>query len=314
MSKLLMMILILIVCLSTAYGAFFPATVKFANLSSGIKIFYREAGDTKAPTILLLHGFPSSSHQYRNLIPLLSPKYHVVAPDYPGFGFTEVPSALKFNYTFESITTEIASLLDTLNITKFTPYIFDYGAPVALRLALQRPDAVTAIISQNGNAYVEGFGRSFWAPIFALWNATTEPQVRKAASAINMTALTFDGVKSQYVIGSSHPESIAPESYWLDDALLNQPGNKDIQLSLLRDYATNVPLYPQFQQYFRSHQPKLLAAWGRKDIVFVPPGAKAFRRDLPSAEIHFIEAGHFLLETDLLELGDLVLDFLNRTL
>ena len=291
-----------------------PYAVKNATLTNGIDVFYREAGNPSGSTILLLHGFPSSSHQFRNLIPILAHEYHVLAPDYPGFGFTQVPDSLNFTYSFESITSTIASFLDTLGITDFTPYLFDYGAPVGLRLALQRPRSITALISQNGNAYVEGFGQTFWAPIFALWNATTPQQLSKAAAAINSTALTLAGTKSQYVTGAQNPNTIEPESYWLDAALQNQVGNRDIQLALLRDYASNVPLYPQFQQYLRTHRPALLAAWGKNDVVFVPAGAAAFRRDLPAAEIVLIDAGHFLLETDLAELAGLVMGFLRKNL
>ena len=301
------------------YSAFaistdFSSSVKNATLSNGVDVFYREAGDPSASTILLLHGFPSSSHQFRNLIPILAQNYHVLAPDYPGFGFTQVPDSVNFTYSFEEITSTIASFLDVLNVTTFTPYLFDYGAAVGLRLALQRPQAIKAIISQNGNAYVEGLGQSFWTPIFALWNATTPEEISSAAAPINATALDLAGVKSQYVIGSQDPNIIEPESYWLDSALLDQSGNRDIQLTILRDYRTNVQLYPKFQQYFRTHKPALLAAWGKNDIVFVPSGATAFKRDLPSAEVHFIDAGHFLLETNLSDFVALAMPFLQKNL
>ena len=303
-----------LICAVFATTTGLPYSVKNATLPNGVDVFYREAGDPSASTILLLHGFPSSSHHYRNLIPILAQNYRVLAPDYPGFGFTQVPDSLNFNYTFEEITSTIASFLDVLNVTTFTPYLFDYGAAVGLRLALQRPQAINAIISQNGNAYVEGLGRSFWTPIFALWNATTPEEISSAAAPINATALDLAGVKSYYVIGSQDPNIIEPESYWLDSALLDRSGNRDIQLAISRDYRTNVQLYPQFQQYFRNQKPALLAAWGKNDIVFVPAGAEAFKRDLPSAEVHFIDAGHFLLETNLADFVALAMPFLQKNL
>lgn len=293
----------------------YPFSVGNVTLSNGIEVFYREAGNPNATTLVLLHGFPSSSHQFRNLIPILAEKYHVVAPDYPGFGFTVVPSSLNFTYSFETLTETVLSFLDAKGITEFVPYLFDYGAPIAFRIALQRPQAILALISQNGNAYIEGFGPTFWAPIFALWNATTPAQFAVAAQPINDTALTLAGIESQYTIGSQHPELIEPESYWLDFALIDERvGNRDIQIDLLTDYRSNVPLYPQFQAYFRQYQPKLLAAWGENDIVFIAPGARAFLRDLPSTELHLLNAGHFLLETNLEEMAGLILSFLARNL
>ncbi|OQV09987.1 hypothetical protein CLAIMM_14052 [Cladophialophora immunda] len=273
-----------------------PYTVSNVTLPSGIQMFYREAGPPNATTLLLLHGFPSSSHQFRNFIPILAAhNYHVIAPDYPGFGFTVVPESLNYTYSFEALTQTVASFLDAKNITTFVPYMHDYGGPIGFRLALQR------------------FGATFWPPIFALWNATTPAQFQAAATPINDTALTLAGFKSQYTIGSAHPESIEPESYWLDYSLMDeQVGNRDIQIDLLTDYRSNVPLYPQFQAYFRQKQPKLLAAWGENDIVFVPPGAKAFKKDLPNAEVVLLNAGHFLLETNLAQMSGIVLDFLKK--
>ncbi|PYI09383.1 soluble epoxide hydrolase [Aspergillus sclerotiicarbonarius CBS 121057] len=260
---------------------------------SEIKIFYREQGAPDAPVLLLLHGFPSSSHQYRNIIPLLATKYRVIAPDLPGFGFTEVPSTPSFNYTFANLTTTIAEFLDVLTISRFAVYIFDYGAPVALRLALQRPQSITAIITQNGNAYEEGLG-SFWESIKAFWASGNTPQDR---AKLSDSLLTFETTKFQYVQGTTNPEAIAPESYHLDYTLLQRPGNADIQVDLFKDYETNVALYPQFHQYFRESQVPLLAIWGKNDPIFIPPGAEAYKRDLPNAEVHLIEAGHFAVES-----------------
>jgi pimeloyl-ACP methyl ester carboxylesterase len=285
------------------------------TLPDGIQVFYREAGPSNGTTLLLLHGFPSSSHQFRNFMPLLaSHGYHVIAPDYPGYGFTVVPSKLNYTYTFASITSTVAAFLDAKNITKFIPYMHDYGAPVGFRLALRRPDSILGFISQNGNAYIEGFGQTFWPPtVYPLWNASTPAQIAAASAPINNSVLTLATTKLQYTAGSQHPELIAPEAYWLDYSLINdQPGNRDIQIGLLRDYRTNVPMYSQWHQYFRQRQPKLLAAWGQNDFIFVPPGAKAFKQDLPNAQVTFLDAGHFLLETNLAEMMGIVLTWLKK--
>ncbi|TVY54534.1 putative hydrolase [Lachnellula cervina] len=284
------------------------------NISSvaadGLNIFYREAGPTDAPVILLLHGFPSSSHQFRNLIPLLAATYHVIAPDLPGFGFTEIPSSRAYPYTFDSIATSIEAFLDALSIRKFSPYMFDYGAPTGLRLALRRPDAVQAIFSQNGNAYEEGLG-AFWDPLKDFWmgdglNIT-------AREAITASTLTLDATKGQYVTGTVNPNSsIAPETYTLDQALLDRPGQTDIQLGLFYDYRKNVELYPQFQAYFRESQVPLIAFWGKNDPIFIPPGAEAFKKDLPNAEIHLLDAGHFAVESNTKEIANLMLGFLKK--
>ncbi|KAJ5146917.1 hypothetical protein N7526_000269 [Penicillium atrosanguineum] len=231
---------------------------KTIHLPSGIKIFYREQSQVpNAPIILLLHGFPSSSHQYRNLIPILGAKYRVIAPDLPGFGFTETPSTYK--YTFDNLAITMTEFLDELSITKFSIYIFDYGAPTGLRLALQRPDSIQAIISQNGNAYVEGFG-DVWAPIQDLWASNNAPEHRaKVAQAM----LTLETTKFQYENGSPDISRVAPESYYLDYTLMERPGNKEIQLDLFMDYKNNMPLYEDFQAYFRKSKIPLLALWGR---------------------------------------------------
>lgn len=278
-----------------------------STLVDGLTLFYREAGPPNAPVILLLHGFPSSSHQYRNLIPLLSHLYHIIAPDLPGFGFTVVPPNRNYIYTFENLTTTISSFLDALKISKFAVYMFDYGAPIGLRLALRRPEAITAIVSQNGNAYVDGLGPA-WAPFKQYWKTDSDEDREALRSAM----LGFEPTKWQYTHGSTDPEGIAPESFFLDYALLSRPGIKDIQLDIFRDYQTNVELYPQFQDYFRKTQVPLLAAWGKNDGIFLPAGAEAFKRDLKNAEVHLLDAGHFAAETNTKEIGTLMLAFLSK--
>jgi pimeloyl-ACP methyl ester carboxylesterase len=282
-------------------------TKKVALPKSGVNVFYREQSPAaNAPVLLLLHGFPSSSHQYRNLIPLLAAKYRVIAPDLPGFGFTEAPST--FTYTFENLTTTVAEFLDTLSLTKFSVYIFDYGAPVGLRLALQRPDAIQAIITQNGNAYVEGFG-DVWAPIKDFWASQNTAEDRaKVADAM----LTLDITKFQYENGTPDISTIAPESYHLDYALMERPGNREIQLDLFMDYQNNIPLYDHFHQYFQKSQVPLLAIWGKNDVFFIPPGAEAYKTHLPKAEVKLIDAGHFAVESDTALIAQEILDFLSR--
>ena len=274
----------------------------------GLQIFYREAGPTNAPTILLLHGFPTSSHMFRSLIPALADRYHVVAPDLPGFGFSDAPDRKQFRYTFEHLAKIIARFTEVVGLDRFAIYVFDYGAPVGLRIALAHPDRITAIISQNGNAYEEGLSRG-WNPIQKYWQEPT-PANRAALRDF----LTPEATKSQYMYGVQDPVLVAPESYTLDSALLARPGNDEIQLDLFLDYASNVALYPQFQQYFRTQRPPLLAVWGNSDPFFLPPGAEAFKRDIPSAEVRFFEAGHFALETHAQEIAAAIRDFLRRKL
>src|SRR5262250_1948123 len=272
----------------------------------GIKIFYREAGSKTAPTILLLHGFPTSSHMFRNLIPALADRYHVVAPDLPGFGFSDAPDRKSFRYTFENLAKVIDSFTQSIGLTRFAIYIFDYGAPVGLRLALAHPERIAAVISQNGNAYVEGLSEG-WNPIQNYW---------KEPSAANRAALRDflkpEATKWQYTHGVADPSLVAPEAYTLDSALLARPGNDEIQLDLFLDYASNVALYPQFQDYFRTKKPSLLAVWGKNDPFFLPPGAEAFKRDNPNAEVHLFETGHFALETHAREIGDKIREFLDK--
>lgn len=271
-----------------------------------VSIFYREAGNPQHPTLLLLHGFPTSSHQFRHLIPRLADRYHVVAPDLPGFGFTTAPEG--FDYSFGGLADVMAAFTDAIGIDRYAIYIFDYGAPVGLRLALTRPDAITAIISQNGNAYEEGFSDG-WTQTRAYW---ADPSLANREAMRVM--FTLETTRWQYTHGAPDETQVAPEGYWLDYALLSRPGNADIQLRLIADYATNVALYPRIHQYFRERQPPFLAVWGANDPLFLPAGAAAFQRDLPQAEVHFLEAGHFALETHGREIADHIGDFLGRHL
>jgi pimeloyl-ACP methyl ester carboxylesterase len=272
----------------------------------GQKIFYREAGRANAPAVLLLHGFPSSSHMFRNLIPLLADRYRVVAPDLPGFGFSEAPDRAKFKYRFDQLTKVIERFTEVVGLERFAVYVFDYGAPVGFRLALRHPERVSAIISQNGNAYVEGLSDG-WNPIRKYWKDPT-PENREALRAF----LTPETTRWQYLHGVSDEALVAPESHTLDAALLARPGNDEIQLDLFLDYAGNVELYPKFQEYFRKFQPPLLAVWGKNDPFFLPAGAAAFRRDIADAEVHLLDTGHFALETHVEVIGARVRDFLER--
>jgi pimeloyl-ACP methyl ester carboxylesterase len=274
----------------------------------GTKIFYREAGSAAAPTILLLHGFPTSSHMFRNLIPTLADSYHVVAPDLPGFGFSDAPDRKHFRYTFENLAKIIANFTQTIGLQRFTIYVFDYGAPVGLRLALAHPERITAIISQNGNAYEEGLSEG-WNPIQKYWK---EPTAENRAALRDF--LKPEATKWQYVHGLQDETLVAPEAYTLDSALLARPGNDEIQLDLFLDYASNVALYPKFQEYFRLKQPPLLAAWGKNDPFFLPPGAEAFKRDIRNAEVRFYDTGHFAIETHHREIAGAIRDFLARQL
>jgi len=280
--------------------------VRFNTLSvDGIKIFYREAGPANGPTVLLLHGFPTSSHMYRGLIPLLADKYHVIAPDLPGFGFSDVPARDKYHYTFDNLAKTMDAFAQALQLKRYAIQVFDYGAPVGFRLAAAHPERITAIITQNGNAYEEGLG-TVWSPIQKYWQ---EPNAQNRAALRQF--LTLDGTKYQYLHGSP-AEKVAPEAYQLDYVLLSRPGVEDIQLDLFLDYASNVKRYPAFQEYFRKAKPPVLAVWGKNDPFFVPPGAEAFRRDNPNAEVHLYDTGHFALETHGNEIGAEIRRFLDR--
>lgn len=259
---------------------------------AGQRIFYREAGPAGAPVVLLLHGFPTSSRMFRHLIPALADRYHVIAPDHLGFGHSARPA--DATYTFDALTDITEGLLDELGIDRFSMYVQDYGAPIGWRLALRRPSAVQAVISQNGNAYDDGFVPEFWAPVWAYAKnpgPDTEPAVRGA--------LEVDAIRWQYLTGVAEPDLVDPDTWVLDHLDMRRPGNDEIQLALFRDYATNPPLYPAVQEYFRTSQVPLLAIWGAGDEIFGPDGAKAFARDLPDAEIHLVDGGHFLLESAL---------------
>lgn len=273
--------------------------------ADGVRIFYRAAGDPSAPVVLLLHGFPTSSFMFRELIPRLADRYRVIAPDLPGFGFTEVPEQRKYRYTFDALAGTIAAFTEALGLKQYALYIFDYGAPTGLRLAMTHPERVTAIVSQNGNAYEGGLSEA-WGPIRKYWAAPTAEN----REVLRQNILTLEGTRWQYTHGVEVAESVAPESYSLDAALLERPGNKEIQLDLLLDYASNVKLYPKFQQYFRASKPPLLAIWGKNDPYFVPAGAEAFRRDLPNAQVEFLDTGHFATETHVVEIASAMREFL----
>lgn len=276
---------------------------------NNLEVFYREAGDPQAPVVVLLHGFPTSSHMFRNLIPALADRYRVIAPDHMGFGQSAMPTPEEFPYSFDALTEITAGLLDQLGVNRFAMYVQDYGAPVGWRLALSDPQRVSAIITQNGNAYVDGFVKSFWDGLFAYAQAPgprTEAPVRGA--------LTADATRWQYVNGVANPSLVSPDNWVHDQALLDRPGNDEIQLKLFRDYPTNVDLYPAVQQYFRESQVPLLAVWGANDEIFGPDGARAFQHDLPDAEIHLVESGHFALESHLDVIADHIRDFLSRVL
>lgn len=276
--------------------------------ADGIQVFYRAAGDPRAPVVLLLHGFPASSFMFRELIPRLADRYRVIAPDLPGFGFTEVPGQRKYSYTFDALARTITAFTEALKIESYALYVFDYGAPTGFRLAMAHPERVTAIVSQNGNAYEEGLGDA-WGPIRKYWAESTAEN-RKV---IRDNVLTLEGTRWQYTHGVANPESIPPESYTLDTALFERPGNKDIQLDLFLDYASNVKLYPKFQEYFRKSKPPLLAIWGKNDPFFVPAGAEAFRTDIPGARVQFLDTGHFALETHVIEIASAMKEFLSAS-
>jgi pimeloyl-ACP methyl ester carboxylesterase len=273
-----------------------------------LKIFYREAGDPNSPALLLLHGFPTSSHMFRDLIPLLADRYHVVAPDLPGFGFSDAPERARFDYTFDHLARVMDRFTEAVGLRRYAMYVFDYGAPVGLRLALARPDRISAIVSQNGNSYEEGLSQG-WNPIQKYWK---EPTAANRAALREF--LTPQATKWQYLHGVADESLVAPEAYALDSALLARPGNDEIQLDLFLDYASNVALYPKFQEYFRTRQPPLLAVWGRNDPFFLPPGAEAFKRDNRNAEVRFFDTGHFALETHASEMATAIRDFLGRKL
>jgi len=272
----------------------------------GLKVFYREAGQVDAPTLLLLHGFPTAGHMFRELIPALADRFHIVAPDLPGFGQSDMPSRDRFSYTFARLAEVIGRFTEVIGLVRFAIYAFDYGAPTGFRLAVRHPERISAIVSQNGNAYEEGLSDG-WNPIRAYW---------RDPSQANRTALrSFLAPETtiwQYTHGVSDTTCVSPDGYSLDNFYLARPGAHEIQLDLLGDYGSNVALYPAFQEYFRKHTPPLLAVWGKNDPFFLPPGAEAFKRDLPRAEVRFFDTGHFALETHCEEIAAAMREFLSR--
>ncbi len=281
-------------------------TTRFKTVDvNGTDIFYREAGDRSRPSVLLLHGFPSSSHMFRDLIPELAGQYHVIAPDLPGFGQSAMKPRDAFSYTFDNIADVIDRFTEVVGLSRFAIYIFDYGAPVGLRIAARHPERITGIITQNGNAYLDGLSDAF-SPVQAYWADPSETNRAALRGFLSPQTTLF-----QYTHGVADVSLVSPDGRSLDDFYLARPGADEIQLDLLLDYASNVAAYPAFQAYFRKHQPPLLAVWGKNDPFFIPPGAEAFRRDLPKAEIRFFDTGHFALETHAGEIGAAIRAFLS---
>ena len=280
-------------------------TFRYAQVDD-VKVFYRQAGNPDMPTVLLLHGFPTSSFMYRDLIPVLANRYHVIAPDMPGFGLTEAPEQGKYAYTFDQLAKTMEEFTEALGLRRYALQVFDYGAPVGWRLAAGHPERITALISQNGNAYEEGLADG-WIPIRKYW---ADPSTAKREAVRHF--VSPEAIKWQYTYGVKDLSLVAPDTYLLDAALTARPGNVDIQLDLFLDYASNVAMYPQFQAYFRRHRPPILAVWGRNDPFFLNAGAEAFRRDVPEAEVRFFDTGHFALETHVNDIGPVIVDFLDR--
>ena len=279
------------------------SSIKFRTVDvDGTRIFYREAGRPEAPAVLLLHGFPTSSHMFRDLIPLLADRFHLVAPDLPGFGYSDIPSGISF----AGIADIIGRFTEVIGLSRFAIYIFDYGAPTGLRMALKHPERVTAIISQNGNAYEEGLSEG-WAPIRAYWKERSQSN-RDALRPF----LTPETTYWQYTHGVSDVTAVSPDGYSLDDFYMTRQGAHEAQLDLLGDYGSNVALYPEFQAYFRKYKPPLLAVWGRNDPFFLPAGAEAYKRDIPSAEVRFYDTGHFALETHAPDIASAIIGFMGR--
>jgi pimeloyl-ACP methyl ester carboxylesterase len=270
----------------------------------GLNIFYREAGSPSNPTILLLHGFPTSSHMFRNLMPALCDRFHLVAPDYPGFGYSSMPTVEEFDYTFDRLAEVIEKFTQAVGLNKYSLYVMDYGAPIGYRLATKHPERVEALIVQNGNAYEEGL-REFWEPLKAYWRERTTENAERLRQF-----LALDGTKWQYTHGVRNPQAISPDNWTFDQYFLDRPGNKDIQLALFYNYRSNPPLYPQWQEYFRTHQPPTLVVWGKNDDIFPAEGAYPYKRDLKDIEFHLLDTGHFALEEE----GDAIADYIRRFL
>ena len=273
----------------------------------GLDIFYREAGPKDAPTVLLLHGFPSSSHMFRNLIPALADKYHVVAPDYPGFGHSSAPPVDKFDYTFDKFAEVVEKFTEKVGLKAYTLYVQDYGAPVGYRLAAKHPERVTGLVVQNGNAYDEGLDNDFWKPLKAYWKDRTEANAKPLRGF-----LTLEATKWQYTHGVRNAEAVSPDTWTFDQAMLDRPGNKEVQLALFHSYGSNPPLYPAWQAYFRKHQPPTLIVWGKNDTIFPAEGAHPYKRDLKSVEFHLLDTGHFALEEDGDRIAALIRGFLGK--
>lgn len=287
--------------------AFAAVQIRYKTATiGGVEIAYREAGRADAPAIVLLHGFPTSSHQYRNLIPALADKYRVIAPDYPGFGQSAAPERSQYTYTFDSFAKLVEGLIEKAGISRYALYVMDYGAPVGFRIAAQHPDRVTALIVQNGNAYNEGL-QKFWEPIQKYW-ASGKDEDREAIRWLTSLKAT----KWQYTHGVPDVSLVSPDTWTHDQALLDRAGNQEIQLDLFYDYRTNIPLYPVWQAYFRKHRPATLVLWGKNDQIFVADGAAPYKRDLNDVELHLLDAGHFALETNGPEMAALIRDFLGR--
>ncbi len=273
----------------------------------GVKIFYREAGSPEKPTVVLLHGFPTSSHMFRNLIPVLAKDYHVIAPDYPGYGFSDMPSVQDFDYSFDHIAELTDKFLQKLNVSKYSLYVMDYGAPIGFRIASKHPERIQTLIVQNGNAYDEGIDNGFWVPLKAYW----KDQDDKNAAPLKKN-FEIDATKWQYLNGVQNPELIDPENWTIDQALMDRSGNKDIQLKMFLSYGTNPPLYPEWQAYFRKYQPPMLIEWGKNDEIFPAAGALPYKRDLKNVETHLLNTGHFALEECGEEMGRDILRFLRK--
>lgn len=277
------------------------------TIVDGVKIFYREAGPADAPTILLLHGFPSSSHMFRNLIPALADRYHVIAPDYPGFGQSDSPDRATFAYTFDHLAQIVDTFTQQVGLSKFAIYVQDYGAPIGYRIASAHPERITGLIVQNGNAYVEGLPDDFWKPIKDYW-ADRTPENRAALEKV----LTLDATKWQYTVGVRDVKHISPDAWTVDQAGLDRPGNKDIQLDLFLDYGSNPPKYPAWQEYFRNYQPPTLIVWGKNDPIFPPAGAEPYKRDLKNVDFNLLDTGHFALEEDGALIAGKIRSFMER--
>jgi pimeloyl-ACP methyl ester carboxylesterase len=283
-------------------------TVHYRTASiEGVNVFYREAGPADAPAVVLLHGFPSSSNMFRNLIPALADRYHVIAPDYPGFGHSDMPDRARFRYGFAHFADITDTLLTRLGVSRYALYVMDYGAPVGYRVALKHPERVTALVIQNGNAYEEGL-KEFWKPIKAYWASGQQAQ-----RDVLRAGTTLEATRSQYVDGAADRSRVDPTAWLVDQALLDRPGNVEIQLDLFYDYRTNLELYPQFQKFFRERQPPTLIVWGKNDVIFPADGARAYLKDLPRAELHLLDSGHFALEDQGEEIARLMRDFFART-